>query len=95
LALETIIILKKKLAKKESNISSDYIKIVNYARVIFVYIIQLLYDNSVKLNDNLIGKFLNLDNELDRQEKKDVSSKLLNYDFVRGQVDTNRKLGNY
>jgi hypothetical protein len=86
-------ILKKKLAKKDSNIASDYIKILNYARVIFVYIIQLLYDHNVKLNDNLIGKFLTLDSELDRQEKKEVSCKLLNYEFVRNQVDTNKKLG--
>jgi hypothetical protein len=74
-------------------VSQEYIQIVNYARIIFVYIIQLLYDNNVRLNNNLVQKFLVMDSELDSQERKEVSSKILSYDFVKSRVDTNKRIG--
>lgn len=91
--MDQILILKKKLAKRDSNINSEYVKIINFSRVIFVYIIQMLYDKSVKLNNNLIEKFLNLDRDLDSTEIKEVGSKLISYDIIRNKIDTSKKIG--
>ena len=53
----------------------------------------MLYDNNVRLNNNLVQKFLVMDSELDSQERKEVSNKILNYDFVKSRVDTNKIIG--
>lgn len=91
--MEAIYKMKKKLLARDTNITNEYTQIVNYARIVFVYIIQLLYDSNVRLNNNLVQKFLVMDSELDSQERKDVSSKILSYDFVKSRVDTNKKIG--
>ena len=85
--------MKKKLSSnKKLNLSHEYVQIVNLARIIFVYIIQLLYDHNVRLNNNLIQKFLILDSELDSLEIKEVKDKLINYDLIRSKVDTNKRI---
>ena len=53
----------------------------------------MLYDHNVKLNNNLIEKFLTLDCELDSKEIKEVKSKLINYHFIRNKIDTTKKIG--
>jgi hypothetical protein len=93
--LECILTLKKKLASKSTNIAHEYLKIVNLARIIFVYIIQLLYDNNLRLNNSIIQKFLILDSELDSLEPKSISEKILNYDLVRSKVDTTKRISKY
>jgi hypothetical protein len=77
----------------DSHITKEYIQIVNLSRIIFVYIIQLLYDRDIRLNKPQILKFLELDSELDSEEPKEVSSKLLRYEYVRSKIDTKSRIG--
>ena len=92
LNIDFIFKLKTKLINNEKNIKNEYIKIVNISRVIFVFIIQLLYDNNVRLNSTLMQKFLILDSELDNQEKNEVKEKLLSHNKIREEVDTSKKI---
>lgn len=82
--------MKKKLIAKDYNITNEFIEIVNYSRIIFTYIIQVLYDNNVRLNGAQIQKFLVLDSELDLNEKKEVSDKFLKYEYINSLIDTSR-----
>jgi hypothetical protein len=86
--------MKKKLAKEDNkiDISTEYLQIVNLGRVIFVYVIQLLYDANVKLNGDKIQKFLVVDSELDLKETPEMSKKLLKYDFIRQKIDTKERI---
>jgi hypothetical protein len=99
MVLEIIYNFRKRLAtgNPETNHNMDYIKIVNLARIILIYTIQLLYDNSiyeniildVKLNNNNIQKFLKIDKELDSSEDVHIQSKLLKLEDIRKNIKTN------
>jgi hypothetical protein len=91
--LDLIIKTKKKITENNYNIKTEYIQIVNLARLIFVYIIQLLYDKNIRLNANAIQKFLVLDSELDFSESKDITLKLIKYDYINSKINTSKKIG--
>jgi hypothetical protein len=84
--------LKNKLLKNDKNINHEYIQIVSLSRIIFVYIIQLLYDLKMKFNKNLPEKFIMFETEFDSQETPEVREKLLSLEYVRSKVDTKTRI---
>lgn len=91
--LEAIFTMKQKIKRRTWDLSREYIYIVNLSRIIFVYIIQLLYDKGVRLTDSKVQKFLMVDSELDSKEKPEIAKKLLKYDFIRNRIDTKSRIG--
>jgi hypothetical protein len=81
--------------QKNYNIENEYINLVNISRVIYVYIIQLLYDKNIKLNGNVIQKFLVQDSELDLEEKGVVRNKLVKYNDINRIMDISKKIGKF
>ncbi len=94
LALQSIHSLKIKLLKNDTNINHEYIQIVSFARLVFVFIIQLLYDLNIKFNKNIAEKFIIFESEFDSQEASDIRDKLLSLEYVRGKVDTKSRISN-
>ena len=84
--------MKAKLSANHLDIDQEYIKIVNLARIVFVFIFYLLYEYGVKINTHQIQKFLKSDSEVDNDETKSVSKYLLDYNFLRTKVNTKEKI---
>jgi hypothetical protein len=49
MTVEIIYKMRRKLIenKEDTDYSDDYVKIINLARLLFIYVIQLLYDYSI------------------------------------------------
>ncbi len=84
--------LKKKLQTRDYNIDTEYIHFINISRLLIVYIIQILYDKQVKLNDAGIEKFLTIDRDLDLKESNDIRHKILKYELLNKKVNTAERI---
>jgi len=93
LALKAIHNLKMKLLKNDKNIKDEYVQIISFARLVFVYIIQLLFDLNIRINKNIAEKFIIFESEFDSQESSDVRNKLLSLEYVRRKIDTKFRIG--
>lgn len=74
-------------------ITNIYIRMINFHRIFAVGLIQILYNYKIKLNKNLINKYLTMDTELD---ELDISckGKLIKYTFIKQYiVKNNSKIG--
>jgi hypothetical protein len=92
LALQAIHSLKIKLLKNDKNINHEYVQIVSFARLVFVFIIQLLFDLNIRFNKNIAEKFIIFESEFDSQESAEVRNKLLSLEYVRSKIDSKSRI---
>ena len=87
--------MKMHLSKNElREVDKEYINFVNVSRVIYVYIIQFLCDQGIKLNMEGILKFLKTDSEIDNNEPG-ISDCFVKYDAIKKNIDTHKRIGKY
>lgn len=82
------------LSEKDENIKfkemmPDYIQLVNLARIVIVYLIQLLYNYKIKLNSENITKFMKHDSELDSREDPAIKEKIIKYMHIKMRLPSN------
>lgn len=85
--------MKEHLNKNEiREVDKEYVNFVNVSRVIYVYIIQFLCDQGIKLNMDKITKFLKSDSEIDRNEPE-ICDFFVRYDIIKRNIDTHKRIG--
>ena len=96
---QSVINIKRILCtEKDDNIKMklivpDYLQLVNLGRIVFVFLIQTLYDNKVKINGEAIQKFMVLDSEIDAREKPGIKERIIKFGYVKGKMPNNALIG--
>ena len=71
---------------KLQRILPEYLQIINLGRIIIVHLIKTLYSNEIKINSEIVQKFMRTDSELDLSEKPNVKNKIMSYNYIKSKM---------
>ena len=73
-------------SKKLQDLIPDYLQVVNLGRIVIVHLIKTLYKNKINIDNDIVQKYMRVDNDLDSTEKLNIKNKIMNFNYIKAKM---------
>jgi len=72
--------------EKFKEMTEDYIKLINYARIIILYFVQELVNLKANIKLENVQKYMKLDMEMDNEEEQKIKVNIMKFNFIKERL---------